>query len=263
MIRPSSNVRNRFLKFVAAFLLLALIALNGYDDSEAVQEALPFNPGEKFIYQAKWSSIPAGEASIEILPFETVNGTKAYHFVMKTKTNAMIDPFYIIRDREDSYADVNMTHTLLYLKQALGKHPRNIKVTYDWRKMTATHVNFGKTSKPISIVPGTFDPVALFFVIRTKNLKTGNVLEIPITDGKTNFVVKASIIRREKIAVGSKVYDTYVVIPDMERLEKALERKDKSKLKIWFTADEKKVPVKIESQAVIGSFVFELVSATF
>ena len=261
--RPSSNVRNRFLKCVSAVFLLALIVLIGDDYSEAVQKALPFKPGEKFIYKAKWRSIPAGEASIEILPFTTVNGIKTYHFVMKTKTNAKIDLFYRIRDREDSYVDVNMTHTLLYLKKEISEHPRNIKVTYDWQKMTATRVNFGEISKPIAIAPGTFDPVALFFVIRMKNFKTGDVLEIPITDGKTNFVAKASIIRREKIAVGSKVYDTYVVIPDMERLEKALKRKDKSKLKIWFTADEKKAPVKIESQVGVGKFVFELVSTTF
>ena len=259
MKRASSPIRNRFLTGVCAVFLLALI---GYDEGGAVQKALPFNPGEKFIYQAKWSSIPAGEATIEVLPFETVSGVQAYHFVMETKTNATVDHFYRIRDREDSFADVKMTHTILYLKQALGKHPRDIKVTYDWQNMTVTRSNFGKTSKPIAILPGTFDPVALIFALRTKNFTAGDVLEIPVTDGTTCFVAKASVVRREWITAGGKRYDTNVVIPDMERLGKALERKDKPKLKIWFTANEKREPVKIESEAVIGTFVFELVSVT-
>lgn len=263
MKRPSFNIPDRFLKFIPAFLILALIALICYDYSEAAQKALPFNPGEKFIYKAKWRSITAGEISIEILPFTTINDIKAYHFVMKTKTNAKVDLFYRIRDREDSYVDMNMTHTLLYQKQEISEHPRNVKVTYDWQKMTATRVNFGETDDPIAIVPGTFDPVALFFVIRTKNLKIGDVLEIPITNGKTCLIAKASVICREKIAIGKRVYDTYMVVPDTERLEKALKREDQAKLKIWFTADEKKVPVKIENQVGVGRFVFELVSAKF
>jgi hypothetical protein len=127
--------------------------------------------------------------------------------------------------------------------------------------MTATKGNSGKTSKPITIMPGTFDPVALFFTLRTKNLKTGDVLEIPITDGTACFVAQASVMRREVVSIGGRVYDTYVVIPDMERLGKALKRKDKPRLTIWFTADEKKMPVKIESQGAVGRFTFELISA--
>jgi hypothetical protein len=123
-----SNIRGRVLGFLIALFLLVIITLIGYDHSEAVQTALPFDPGEKFIYEANWGSIPAGEASIEGFPFARVNDIDAYHFVMKTQTNAEVDPFYMIRDREDSYVDVSMTHSLLYLKRDLGKHPRNIEV---------------------------------------------------------------------------------------------------------------------------------------
>lgn len=256
----SFDTRVRFVMRACSIILFTLISLARYDITDAAQKTLPFEPGEKFVYKAKWHLIPAGEATMEILPFQTINNEKAYHFVMQLRTNAKIDLFYRIRDREDSFVDVNMTHSLRYQKREISKHPRNIVVTYDWGNKTVTRTNFGETSEPITIVPGTFDPVALFFVIRTKKLKEGEVLEIPITDGKTFFVAKASVTGREKITVGKKTYDTYVVIPDVERLEEALKRKEKAKLKIWFTADDKKVPVKIENEVGIGRFTFELIS---
>jgi hypothetical protein len=250
--------------FGAASLLLAVLALTlaGFGRGEAVQKTPPFHPGEKFIYAAKWSSIPAGEASMEILPFTSIHGTKAFHFAMNVSTNAGAGAFYLVRDREDSYVDANMTHSLLYLKRDSGKYPRDIRVTYDWSRMTATRLNFGRTGKPVRIVPGTLDPVALFFALRTRDLRTGTVLEIPITDGKAFFVARAAVVRRETIAIGNEHYDTYVVVPDMERLGKALKEKGRPKLTIWFTADDRKIPVRIETRAAVGSITFDLQSAT-
>jgi hypothetical protein len=54
------------------------------------------------------------------------------------------------------------------------------------------------------------------------------------------------------------------VIPDMKRLEDVFKQKDEQPdLKIWFSNDERQVPVRIESKVIIGTFVFELVSTTF
>jgi hypothetical protein len=33
-------------------------------------------------------------------------------------------------------------------------------------------------------------------------------------------------------------------------------------MKIWYTADERKMPVKIQTRVTVGSFVFELISAS-
>lgn len=259
MKRQSLHIAGRFLKVVPALLILVL---GCFVESEGVQKALPLKPGETFTYEVQWSSIPVGEISFAVLPFRMFDGEEAYHFVMNIQTNSTIDFCYKIRDREDSYVDRDMTHTLLYQKRDVGTHPRDFKVTYDWEKMTATRVDFGDADDPIRIMPGTFDPVALFFLIRATDTEAGDVVEIPISNGKVSFVAKASITGREIITVGDKAYDTYVMIPDTENMGKALKRNDKIDLKIWVTADEKKVPVRLETQVGIGTFVFELVSAT-
>ena len=64
-----------------------------------------------------------------------------------------------------------------------------------------------------------------------------------------------------RLSIHDVVYDTLVVISDMSRLEGIVS--GGSSLKIWFTADERHLPVMIKTRIAVGSFVFELVSATF
>jgi hypothetical protein len=253
---------SRLPLILAAILVVTLTAFFGPCSHEATADGDFFRPGEKFTYRASWGMIPAGEAVIEVLPFKVYNGIKTYHFMMETKTNAALDLIYKIRERQDSYPDIQMSRTLYYTKKSTGEHPRDVVVTFDWVKMEATYSSFGQAEIPVSIRAGTFDPLALFFVIRLRPLKEGGVLEIPVTDGKKLIATKASVARREKVVIDGTSYDTYLIIPEMERLDKVFGREREPDMKIWYTADERKMPVKIQTRMTVGSFVFELISAS-
>jgi hypothetical protein len=251
----------KHLARIAAAVLIASLALCA--QAGAASKLLPFRQGERLVYRAVWGFIPAGEAVIEVLPDTSVDGARAHHFAMTTTTNSRVDLFYKIRERQDSFPDAAMTRTLQYRKKSTGDHPRDVIVTYDWKNRTATYASFGNAEKPVEILPGSFDPLAIFFVIRTHRLKPGDVIEIPVTDGKKCINLKAAVAGREAVTIDGQVYDTHLVIPDMERLQGVVPRKDDPSLKIWFTADERQVPVKIQSRVAVGSFVFELISAKY
>lgn len=232
-------------------------------ESVAADRIYTFEPGERLVYRAKWFFIPAGEAVIEVLPDASFNGRPAHHFVMSTSTNSQIDFFYKIRERQDSFTDRQVTRSLQYRKKSTGEYPRDSVVSFDWTRMTATYANFGQPEKPVTIQPGTFDPLSLIFAIRMYRLIPGDVLEIPVTDGKHVINAKAIVASRETVTIQRNVYDTLLVIPDMSRLEGVVSGRGGPSLKIWFTTDERHLPVKIETRIAVGSFVFELVSATF
>jgi len=251
--------RSLFRMTAAALCVLAMLC----GRSEAASKAPPFGPGERLVYRAMWGFIPAGEAVIEVLPDTGVDGARARHFAMTTTTNSRIDLFYKIRERQDSFTDTAMTRTLQYRKKSTGDHPRDVIVIYDWKNRTATYASFGNAERPVEILPGSFDPLAIFFVIRMHPLRPGDVHEIPVTDGKKCIAVKATVAGRETVTIDGKVYDTFLVVPDMERLQGVVPRQGDPSLKIWFTADERQVPVKIQSRVAVGSFVFELISAKY
>ena len=55
-------------------------------------------------------------------------------------------------------------------------------------------------------------------------------------------------------------YETYLVEPDLKYLGGVFKKSEDAKLQIWVTTDERRVPVRIKSKLVVGSFVAELVS---
>lgn len=229
----------------------------------AAQRGFPFEPGERLVYKGKWFFIPAGEAVLEVLPDASFNGHPARHFVMSVSTNSLIDLIYRIRERQDSYTDPEVIQTLQYRIKNTGDYPRDSIVYFDWDRMMATYVNYDKPERPVVIQPGTFDPLSLVFAIRMHRLIPGDVLEFPVCDGTSVIHSTAIVASRETVTIGSNVYDTVLVIPDISRVENIWSGRGEPSLRIWLTSDERHIPVKVESRIAVGSFVFELVSANF
>lgn len=258
---PRRIYRRSIEGIILSLILIMLLPSSLISGSTSVMDKkIPFYPGEKLTYEGKWGIIPAGEITLEVLPRETVQGVETYHFAMITKTNAAVDLLYKIRERQDSYVAADMTRSVLYKKRTESKHPRDVVVHFNWEKLEATYINFGKHSPTIRLLPGSFDPLALFFILRLQDLTENSVIEIPITDGSTNFRVKATIGKKEAIEIKGKMYNSIEVTPDMERLEDIVKKSENPQLRIWFSADEKKIPLKIQSKVGIISFIFEFVS---
>lgn len=245
--------------FTIPIFLLSILSSSLIGAAEA--GGIPFSPGERLTFQVRWAFIPAGEGTVEIHPMETLNGTRSYHFSFSARTYEYVDVFYKVRDRIDAYVDEPVTRSLLFKKHQDGRRKRRITVSFDWETNQATYADAGEIRKPISILPGSFDPLSVFYAFRLFSLREGVELQLPVTDGKKCLMGRAKVIKRETIAVRDKLYDTFLVEPDLEHLGGVFEKTKDAKLKIWVTADGTSVPVRIESELIVGSFVAELVSA--
>jgi hypothetical protein len=249
-----------FARWSGTMLLAILVCFALAPNMDALAHDFPFEPGEKLTFEVRWAFIPAAEAVLEILPPETLDGEKAYHFVMTTRTNAFADIFYKVRDRFDGYVDEQMTHSLLYRKKESGKQKRDITVSFDWKKRQAHYVSANEVREPIPILPGAFDPLSVFYAFRVTPLKEGLEIQVPVADGRKCVMGKARVIRRETITVKGVSYDTFFVKPDLEHVAGVFDKSPRASVQIWVTADAYQIPVKLKSKVVVGSFVAELVS---
>jgi len=219
---------------------------------------LPFSPGEKLTFQVRWSFIPAGKVVLEILPIETVGGLSAWHFVMKAQTYPLVDVFYKVRDRIDSYTNTGMNRSLLYRERSTGRRAKDVVVTFNWEKGEVQYSNFGEKRAPVPLLPGAFDPLSIFYAFRLWDLNKNTQLEAPVSDGKKCVLGRATVIKRETVFLVSGVYDTYLVEPDLKHIGGVFEKSPNARMKIWVTADERRIPVRIKSKVKVGSFVAEL-----
>ena len=252
-------------RWIATGFLIAMLAICGSKSfGNAGEKHLPFVPGEKLTFTLKWLFITAGEATLEVLPFETINNAKSYHFMLTVKSSPFIDHFYMVRDQIDAYMNAEMTHSTLYRKnQHEGKRIRDEIVEFDWKRNKAQYSNFKKKRNPIDILPGSFDPLSAFYYVRLVDLKENSIVERPVTDGKKCVVGQATVVRRERIKIDSGTYDTYLIEPDLKHVGGVFEKSKDAKIQIWITADKRRMPVKLKSKVIVGSFVGELISATY
>ena len=222
-----------------------------------------FRPGERLTFVLKWTIIPAGEAVLEVLPREHMAGIDAYHFVLTARSNAFVDAFYMVRDRIDAWSDTAMRQSMLYRKkQHEGSTRQDIIVSFDWGEMTAQYVNQGNAREPILITDGTFDPLSIFYWSRAVGLTVGGQIQRSVTDGKKHVLGVADVVRRETITVPAGTFDTFLIEPDLAHVGGVFEKSPGAKIQLWVSADQRRLPVKLKSKVIVGSFSGELVSMT-
>jgi len=222
----------------------------------------PFQAGERLIFELRWTIIPAGEATLEVHPDAKINDQPARHFVLTARTNSFVDAFYKVRDRIDAYTDPTVSRTLHYKKkQREGRTKRDVEVRFDWDKAQAVYSDQNNTHPPLDLMPGSLDVLSAFYFTRLAALQPDTTIERPITDGKKNVIGRARVIRRETIAVPAGTFDTFLIEPELRHVRGVFEKSPNAKIQVWITADHRRLPVRVRSRVVVGSFIGELITA--
>jgi hypothetical protein len=154
-----------------------------------------------------------------------------------------------------------MSGTIHYRqKQHEGSSKKNIKVRFDWDNSTAQYSDGRKKRNAIDIVPGTFDPLSVFYYSRLAKFEPDGIIECPISDGKKLISGSAKIVRKETIEVPGGRFETYLIEPELKDIGGVFKKSKDAKIQLWVTADERRLPVKIASKVSVGSFVGELIT---
>ncbi len=249
------KTRYRHLSYIITVTICVFILL--LIPESGISQYHEFCPGEKMTFEVKWSFIVAGEATLEIQPYKNIDGIPIYHFLFTAKTTSFVDVFYKVRDRMESFTNIDLTRSLRYNKLHKGKETT---VEFDWEKKEARLMSEGNIKKSTQIENSTFDPLAVFYAFRIAQPDTNNEVTVHVTDGKRTVKGIAKIIKREKIKVEGKSYKTILFEPQMEGVGGIFEKSKDAKLKIWVTDDNLRIPVRIKSKVAVGSFVADLIS---
>src|SRR5579864_440016 len=64
-----------------------------------------FGPGEDLLFVISWGVITGGYSLLSVHGIETVNGRPSYHLVEDANSAGLVDTFYHVHDRNDSWVD--------------------------------------------------------------------------------------------------------------------------------------------------------------
>jgi hypothetical protein len=241
------------LFLLAAALFLAL--------PSARAAAMPFEPGERLTYTIKWGVVTAGTAVLEVKPMAVIDGEEVFHFSLAVRTSSFVDRFYKVRDHMQGFVRTDMSGSVLYLlKKEEGRHLRDVRVFFDPETLMARSTNFGEERPPVRIFPGTFDPLSVVYAFRAMPLDPDLVMEIPVSDGRRTAMGVGRIGNRERVRVPAGDFRTGLVEPDMHDVGGVFDKSGDAPLRIWFSDDVRRLPVRLSSRVAVGSFRAELVA---
>ena len=108
-------------------------------------------------------------------------------------------------------------------------------------------------------MPGTFDPLGIVFFVRSLDIAVGDELVIPTTNGKEFFFTIVRVTKKVKRKFGLRQKrEAFVLEPDIKDLGGVFKKSPDGKIKIFLSADDEKLPLRMESEVAVGSFWAEL-----
>ena len=242
------------MKRLAALALLVLLLA-----AQPARAEYPFAAGEKLSYDLYWTFVHAGTATLETLPGAEAEGRPALHIRALAKSTPFIDKFYRVRDEIQSWVDPGVTRALLYQKdQSEGDYVRHYLIRFNAQGNMAYRYSKGVLKNFVRTEQGTFDPLSMLFLFRTKPLALGYEFAAPVTDGDKAVVGKARVIKRETITTKAGEFDTFLVEPEVKEIGGVFRKSPDAKLQVWITTDARRIPVRVKSKVVVGSFYMDL-----
>lgn len=248
-----------FVTLLGGFSQLNLQA----EDSNATASP-PFLPGEKLSFRIKWGLLSVGTAVLETHEIEEVNGTRCHKMSMTVTTNKFADAFYKVRTKAVSYVEEGFSRSILYRKKQLeGKTNRDVEVRFDYEQRVAQYFNHGVAGDSVKIPDQVFDPLAIAYLFRLQEMEAGKSRKLPTCDGKRTRVVEVTVGGKGKLRVPAGKYVTHEVSPALENLRGVFRKSPDGFLRIHYAVGKRRIPVRMQSKVIVGSFVAKLIEARF
>jgi len=202
---------------------------------------------EKFIYSVGFRFINVGQATISSKIIDDTNMT--IHTLVAS--NKFLDKLYRVRD--DIKLVVNRDDF------SLKKIEKNV-LEGNWEKHYIAEIdsNLNVISKD-GIMENDqllYDPIAIIYDLRNKELKPGSKYEYNILGINEIKSLTTEVKNSETIKVPAGKYKCIKVVPYSNNNEKIF--KENGYMTAWFSQDDKKIPVRIELKTNIGNLVLKL-----
>ena len=229
------------------------------DGVPTTPSAAPFRDGEVLTFTATWGGITVGDATMKVDTDGTFEGQEAIHLKAIASSGRAFSLFFSIRDAGESWVHPEGLYSLGFISdqkegsiedyqkwimnydqgnatryRARRKNGGEVKNSTKDYKLTATHVQ---------------DAFSMIYYFRAFDLKVGSKLESDVFVSRKVWKLTVDVLEREKVKVPAGSFECLKVKPSVTLNGK---EQKKGQMVIWVTDDERKIPVKIQSDLPLG-----------
>jgi hypothetical protein len=223
--------------------------------SAAISNAarVPFAVGEELVFRATFGGLPAGTARMRVDCIDVVRGRPAYHVVFTIDGGI---PFFRVHDRYESWIDLETLSSLRHVQSiSEGRYHRN--TTYE---IFAERGEFQKNLEDLRpSVSNPLDDASFIYAVRTLGVRAGDTIRNDRYFIPDRNPVVLTGLREDTVTVGAGTFTTTVVRPTIKTGGIFAENGD---AQVWFTNDERRLPVMVKTRFSKFSLTLSLQSVT-
>ena len=243
-------------------LMLVSAAFGGVQGTSALAaetvQKQAVQPGEELTYDISWMFITAGTAVMAVGEAGTDGDRPLVKLLTTAQSRPAITKFFPVDNRVESIVDLaTLLPTHLTFKRREGKKKEDIEYTFHQQEGTVTVVK-GETTEVFEMPTGTQDVIScLYYARRELSLQPGSSLTMNVYHDKKNRKVEARVEEIETVSGPWGEVETARVLVVMPFQGLFL---NQGNIRVWFTNDERRIPVRMKAKVIIGSIVADLVS---
>lgn len=247
--------------------------LPGHPGAEPAPSAAPaasLAVGERLVFSVQWNpplyliflpSMEAGHATINLAAETQHRDRKAYKIVFAAKSSGILARLANITV-DDHYEFITDAETLctysVRKREREGKRMRDIDIDYqpENRKLHLREVDVsGPVPKVLrdrdyeDIPPCVKDLFSALYAVRRNKLEVGSADRVLVGDNQTIKEIEVRVLKKERVHTEIGPYDALLV--DTVAVMGGL-FKNGGQFRIWFSADERRIPVKFEAKVKFG-----------
>ena len=251
---PILSSRSHLLLILLAILFLPETAV---PDGTAPSLIRPFPTGEKFTYRVSWLGLHAATAVMEVAPAPPADGRHLLRLLTTAVSSPAVTRFYPVDNRVESLVDEDtLAPQRLLFRRREGKRKNDFDVTFHHAKGEVLSIKDGQPST-IPIPSGTQDSISCLYYVRSlPSLQPGFSQVMTVHHDKKNYRMEVRIEAIEKVRGPWGEVEAIRALAIMPFQGIFL---NQGNIRVWFTNDAHRVPVKMKARVVIGSIVADLV----
>lgn len=238
----------------ALYIILILVYISQSQPLRTIENNA-FGFGEKLEYEIGYKFLKAGTGYFEVASQPVAyKGNQCYDVNFVVKSLSSLEWIYKVRDSYRTLIDVNGIFPWRYAQRIReGNYKRDIVTEFDQNRNKAI-TKKGNYKTP----PFVHDIVSAFFYIRTLDLKKynkGDIIPLKNFYKDSTYNLDVKVLGRETIEVKAGKFKTIIVEPLVK--EGGL-FKSEGRIIIWMSDDDRKIPVKVGTEILIGFVGAEL-----
>ncbi|MFM7023440.1 MAG: DUF3108 domain-containing protein [Flavobacteriales bacterium] len=215
-----------------------------------------FKRGEKLKYRVHYGVVDAGNATLEITADTTkIAKRSTYHMVAKGFTNKAWDAIFPVRDTYESYVDQESILPFFHKRRV---NENGYIINHDVAFNQYNHEALANQKK-YKTDTNVQDMVSAFYYARVLDFahaKTGDLFVVSTFFDFENFPLKIKYMGTEVIKTDLGKIKCYKFHPVVQ---KGRVFKTEEDMTVWLSADDSKVPVRVQTNILVGSIKMDLI----